>query len=458
MTQPRDPDSIIATWLDDGPIDLPADTRRAIAVGLRTQPRVRRMAFLRAALPGPRRFRSMPILSRIAFAATALLAFVVVGVLVFPRSTTNIASTPVPTTTLPSSSPVATTLPSSSSDSPRASEAASVLDTSAWTPYTSNQYGFAIAHPPGWVSYPASRAWALDGTALDPLSAGMDSFMPLDDSVRVSAWITPVDGGTSLDEPAQLEQWVANYCEKTKSQPCQGIHDRAIPLCNEPRDCHPALLIPFKDDVEAFAANGNFNGVLVMAVWRTDGQPSVAPFGGATRLLEAFLSTANVVPTPVLPQSLSPMGLTTFTSPRNGYTVDVSFSWARTPATQAWPGDDGIEAEDPPFSDVFHDADSGSRGATIKALPLPEGTTDEVWLAQWQRTRVVGGHCLGSATPWTDATVAGRPAKSMKWRCDGGPNGTSDYDEYTFLADGKGFVISGRPALVDILVRSFRMP
>ena len=36
MTGPRDPDAIIATWLEDGPIDLPEETRRAIVVGLRT--------------------------------------------------------------------------------------------------------------------------------------------------------------------------------------------------------------------------------------------------------------------------------------------------------------------------------------------------------------------------------------------------------------------------------------
>ena len=30
MTGPRDPDAIIANWLEDGPIDLPEETRRAI--------------------------------------------------------------------------------------------------------------------------------------------------------------------------------------------------------------------------------------------------------------------------------------------------------------------------------------------------------------------------------------------------------------------------------------------
>src|SRR5262249_20332301 len=45
MNASRDVDSIIATWLEDGPTELPAETRRAITVGIRTQPRIPRTAF-----------------------------------------------------------------------------------------------------------------------------------------------------------------------------------------------------------------------------------------------------------------------------------------------------------------------------------------------------------------------------------------------------------------------------
>ena len=66
MNQPRDPDAIIATWLDDGPIELPDETRRAISVGLRTQPRLRRVAILGGS--------SMSPINRLAAAAVIVLA------------------------------------------------------------------------------------------------------------------------------------------------------------------------------------------------------------------------------------------------------------------------------------------------------------------------------------------------------------------------------------------------
>src|SRR3954452_14386079 len=42
MTTLRDPDEIVAVWLDDGPTRLPAQTRRAITVALPTTPQRRR--------------------------------------------------------------------------------------------------------------------------------------------------------------------------------------------------------------------------------------------------------------------------------------------------------------------------------------------------------------------------------------------------------------------------------
>lgn len=42
MTTPRDPDEILAAWLDEGPTRLPDQTRRAISVALPTTPQRRR--------------------------------------------------------------------------------------------------------------------------------------------------------------------------------------------------------------------------------------------------------------------------------------------------------------------------------------------------------------------------------------------------------------------------------
>ena len=41
MNIDRDPEAVIAAWLDDGPAQLPTETRHAIAVGIRTVPRRR---------------------------------------------------------------------------------------------------------------------------------------------------------------------------------------------------------------------------------------------------------------------------------------------------------------------------------------------------------------------------------------------------------------------------------
>jgi hypothetical protein len=147
-------------------------------------------------------------------------------------------------------------------------------------------------------------------------------------------------------------------------------------------------------------------------------------------------------------------GTITFVSPQYGYSVDVPRDWTITAATQPYPGGDGIEPPDPPFADIFRAGDATE--VRVKAQAVASGTTSAEWLSYWEGRRAVGGQCFGSATPWADATVAGVPARYFLWRC----NGTTDkaYDEYTFLAGNLGFVISGTPSSVDIIVHAFRAP
>jgi hypothetical protein len=56
--------------------------------------------------------------------------------------------------------------------------------------------------------------------------------------------------------------------------------------------------VPFQDDVQAFFSGGIYDGdtMTVVAVWRGERDRSVARYGGAQRLLEAFLSTMQVWP------------------------------------------------------------------------------------------------------------------------------------------------------------------
>jgi hypothetical protein len=87
---------------------------------------------------------------------------------------------------------------------------------------------------------------------------------------------------------------------KSGNSPCTGVAERAVELCLEPRDCHPGLLVPFKEDVQAFFNGGSFSNdaMTIVAVWRPEKDKSVAAFGGSRRLLEAFLGTMDIRPRP----------------------------------------------------------------------------------------------------------------------------------------------------------------
>ena len=91
MNGQRDVDTIIASWLDDGPATLPMGTRRAISVGVRTQPRARRMAF-----PGGFTMRSFNLV------AAATVIVLAVGGSVFVLSNRSSDPGGVPPSVVPS--------------------------------------------------------------------------------------------------------------------------------------------------------------------------------------------------------------------------------------------------------------------------------------------------------------------------------------------------------------------
>jgi hypothetical protein len=290
MTVTRDPDDTIATWLDDGPLTLPAETRRAIAVGLRTQPRAGRMAILGGS--------SMNRINRVA--AAAAIIFAVGGLGAFGLS--NRASGPavLPSSALVSTSPSpATPVPTTQPASPLSSPSGDPLDTRAWLTYTSALYHFDIGHPATWTVRSASRPWSfdLDSDTNAPITSGADHFTSPDERVRVSAWDVALESAVNVDSREQLLTWISDYCTRTGSGGCSGIAARAIPFCNEWRDCHVAYLVPFDDWVGAFAWGGSIVGsVRIVAIWRSENEAEVAPYRGARALLEAFLSTMNIVP------------------------------------------------------------------------------------------------------------------------------------------------------------------
>ena len=183
--------------------------------------------------------------------------------------------------------PLTMTLPSTT-----ASPTVSPIDTTDWNTYESERYGFSIGYPPGWIVQPADHDWTLAGDARERESSAQEAFV-LPNEIVVGAWSVALDPGTTLEASADVETWVEQYCEAALFD-CDR-YQAQVPLCLEAQDCHPGLLVPLRQGVHAFVADGQ-DRVLVVAIWRVDGDPSVQQFGGARRLLQAFLSTMGVCP------------------------------------------------------------------------------------------------------------------------------------------------------------------
>lgn len=172
--------------------------------------------------------------------------------------------------------------------------------------YRSSQYDLTLQYPKDWIPVAANRDWSWTVDVKDAFSHAADWFMSPESShgdVRVSVWNAPVDPATRQESYAYLVAFAEDYCVKSGNTPCTGIAERAVELCLEPRDCHPGLLVPFKEDTQAFFSGGMFqnDAVTIVAVWRPEKDESVAAYGGSAALLEAFLETMDIRPRPATP-------------------------------------------------------------------------------------------------------------------------------------------------------------
>jgi len=224
--------------------------------------------------------RSAPsTMCRVTVIAGSLLAFS--GVL----GACGSSSPPGAASSSSTTSPSAPTAPSAAT-SAGAPTAASV-DTTGWTTYVSERYGFGIGHPPDWTVEPSDHDWAMETDANLVGSTGQEAFMSPAGDVRVSAWSVRFATPESLEG---VEAWAEQYCQESANTSCTDIGDRAVPLCNERWDCHPGLLVPFDEDVQAFFTGGDYGQrMVVVVVWRPESH-------GSRALLEAFLSTMDVCP------------------------------------------------------------------------------------------------------------------------------------------------------------------
>jgi hypothetical protein len=273
----RDFERTAAEWLDAGSDATPPRVIDAVLLAVRTTPQERDFG-----IP----WRTL-FMNRALSAAAVIAVVVIAGVAAyyaFGRGP-NIGAGPTPSPSTQQSegpSPTATWNNTLRIESP--------IDTTSWTTYHSDRYGFSIGYPPAWDVLPADHDWTLETDGPNWLSTGQEVFRTqVGEGIRVSAWAVPADPAT-----VDLAAWIADYCEKTNNSPCTGIEARAVPLCVEARDCHPGLLVPFVDDVQAFFIGGAYEGMTVVAVWWGESEPAVAPYGGARRLLQAFLATMGV--------------------------------------------------------------------------------------------------------------------------------------------------------------------
>jgi len=125
-----------------------------------------------------------------------------------------------------------------------------------------------------------------------------------------SATVEPIVGGFEFvavepDEfglaPAEQSTklvigWAERYCELAGLSPCSGLADRAVRLCIEKWDCHPALLVEFEEGPVAFVSGGIFPEPRVIAVWHAESDPELRPYGGARKILDAYLLSVGVCP------------------------------------------------------------------------------------------------------------------------------------------------------------------
>ena len=199
MTSSRNPDVLIAAFLDEGISELPDRTFDAVRHDIhRTRQRL---------VIGPWSESGVVTLGRLALAAAVVIA---VGLVFLPvRPAVGPGRPPSPS---PSPSPSPTVQATTSASATPATP----------TVFTSPMYGYTVTVPAGWVTAPAVLPW--DGTKQPGPDAEADKFDG-PDQIMLWAFAGPFDG--TLAEFVQ-DRITANYRDHADTCP------REAPDINEP--------------------------------------------------------------------------------------------------------------------------------------------------------------------------------------------------------------------------------
>jgi hypothetical protein len=269
MSTNRDFDRIASAWLAEGPSELADRVLDAALDEVHLTHQRRRLT-----VPWRTPTMSTPLRFAAAIAIIAVIGYAGLTFLSPRQGGPGGEPSPIPT---PTQTPVT---------SPTPAPTVNLLDTSLWTTYTSDRYGFSIAHPVGWEERPSDHVWTMEADGADWLNTGAEVFVDTTgEGIRVSAWSVAVEPGTAV------EAWLETYCATNKNTPCTDIQARSAPVT---MDGHPGFRPAFDQDTQAFfLVDDRAYGV---AIWRTDDDPSTAKYGGGIRLLEALLSTMQLLP------------------------------------------------------------------------------------------------------------------------------------------------------------------
>jgi hypothetical protein len=204
MSVTRSPDAVIAAWFDEGPMSLPAETRRAITAAL---PGARRAGGRGAARS---RFGWM-VPRRAALATVSIAAAVTVAVVVFGGRSSG-----------PVATPSATPAPSATPD--RTTPSRPSVDTSGWGTFTSDVNGISFGVPDNWTVQAATdwwtstsrpSPWQLD-QAISPRALGfLVASQQVGDGLADATWWQPGGGGAHVAGLACVPEPVSRYVSIT---------------------------------------------------------------------------------------------------------------------------------------------------------------------------------------------------------------------------------------------------
>jgi hypothetical protein len=138
----------------------------------------------------------------------------------------------------------------------------------------------------------------------------------------------------------------------------------------------------------------------------------------------------------------------TFTSPIHGYTIEHPAVYRATPATEEWT--DGVVGNAEPWVDRFFAPVGGAAFVGIAAQSLPEGMTPTEWLDAYVES-AAGRGCAVPVANWGDATVGDAPARRAEFDC-----GDTAAVDVAWVVEGRGYVITGEPPVVDLILATIR--